>query len=164
MGEDSVPGLERVDPGHIVALAGEYLLAHYFVALGKREWLFRVGQPADDIERQLVADRYLFVTAWNPASRIMDTARNLAAGERLQARLSAAGYAAYPALGCDADGGGVERGHLALDIPLDRADALAREFGQLGTLYWRHGEPVRLRMLAACPPGFPENPHVDWIV
>ncbi|GAB2492077.1 hypothetical protein GCM10027084_00670 [Pseudoxanthomonas sangjuensis] len=163
MGEDSVPGLERVDPGRIAALAGEYLLAHYFVALGKREWLFQVGQTADDVERQLVADRYLFITAWNPASRSVDAARNLAAGERLLARLSGAGYAAYPALGCDADGGGVERGHLALDVPVDRADALAREFGQLGTLCWRHGEPVRLRMLAPRPPGFPEHPYTDWV-
>ena len=162
MGEDSVPGLERVDPGRIAALAGEYLLAHYFVALGKREWLFQVGQHADEVERQLIADSYLFITGWNPASRVLDAAQNLAAGEILQTRLLDAGHAAYPALGCDADGGGIERGHLVLDVPLAQADALAREFGQLGTLYWRHGDPVRLRMLAPRPPGFPEHPHIDW--
>ncbi|MFT3762749.1 MAG: DUF3293 domain-containing protein [Pseudoxanthomonas sp.] len=158
-----ISGTERPDPERVASLADEYARSHYFVAIGKREWLFQVGQDASDIERQLIADSYLFITAWNPASRILAAAENRAAGERLQARVSAAGYAASPALGCDADGGGIERGLLVLDAPLAAADAMAREFGQLGTLYWRPDEPVRLRMLAARPPGYPAHPHIDWI-
>lgn len=163
MDESSVADSMLPDSPRVAALAGEYLAAHYFVAIGKREWLFQVGQYAEEIERQLTADRYLFVTAWNPASRALTPAENLAAGERLQARLSDSGHASLPALGCDTNGGGVERGHLVLDVPADRADALARAFGQLGTLYWSPGEPVRLRMLVARPPGFPDHPYVDWV-
>ncbi|MFT4256794.1 MAG: DUF3293 domain-containing protein [Pseudoxanthomonas sp.] len=155
--------MERYNPDRVAALAHEYAQSHYFAAIGKREWLFQVGQHAGDIERQLIADSYLFITAWNPALHVVDAAENHAAGERLQARVSAAGHPAYPALGCDADGGNIECGLLVLNATLATADAMACEFDQLGVLYWRHGEPVRLRMLAAQPPGFPAHSHIDWL-
>ncbi|MFT3756304.1 MAG: DUF3293 domain-containing protein [Pseudoxanthomonas sp.] len=158
----SAMNTERYNPKRVAALADEYVKSHYFVAIGKREWLFQVGQYASEIERQLVAGSYLFITAWNPASHLANSTENRAAGERLRAHVFAAGYAASPALGCEANGGNIEHGLLVLDVPLEAADAMAREFIQLGALYWRQGEPVRLRMLATQPPGFPAHPHIDW--
>jgi hypothetical protein len=147
----------------MATLATAYALAHYFVTIGHREWLFGVGQHAADIERELGAGQYLFITAWNPPSHPATPTENLTADERLQARLKQAGFQHHSALGCNAQGGAVEYGWMVLDVPLESADALAREFGQAGTLYWRRGEPVRLRMLWPQPTGTDEQPHIDWI-
>jgi hypothetical protein len=145
------------------ALATAYALAHYFVTIGHREWLFGVGQTAADIERELGAQHYLFITAWNPPSKPATSAENLAADERLQARLKEAGFRHHSALGCNAQGGAVEYGWMVLDVPLEGGDALAREFGQAGTLYWQRGEPVRLRMLSPRPAVIDDQPHIDWV-
>jgi hypothetical protein len=161
---DDVPmnGGENREP-QMATLATAYALAHYFVTIGHREWLFGVGQHAADIERELGAGQYLFITAWNPPSKPATPTENLTADERLQARLKQAGFQHHSALGCNAQGGAVEYGWMVLDVPLESADALAREFGQAGTLYWRRGEPVRLRMLWPQPTGTDEQPHIDWI-
>ena len=56
----------------------------------------------------------------------------------------------------------VEHGWLVLDIGWDQADALARDFGQAGTLYWLAGEPVRLRMQAPRPDDAADDMFTDW--
>lgn len=161
--DDDVPmnGGENRE-SQMATLATAYALAHYFVTVGHREWLFGVGQYAPDIERELGGGHYLFITAWNPPSHATTLAENLAAGERLQARLREAGFHHHSALGCNAQGGAVEYGWMVLDVPLESGDALAREFHQAGTLYWQRGEPVRLRMLWPRPPGIDDQPHIDW--
>lgn len=150
------------NPPQLAALATAYALAHYFVTIGHREWLFGVGQHAVDVERELGAAHYLFITAWNPPATATSVAENLAADERLQVRLKQAGFHHHSALGCNAQGGAVEYGWIVLDVPLESGDALAREFGQAGTLYWQRGEPVCLRMLSPRPAGIAEQPHIDW--
>ncbi len=153
----SVPEAEKA------RLALAWKAAHYFVSIGHDEWLYKAGQTAPDVERQLGAGRYLFITAWNPPPGERDRADNRAADERLQSRLHALRLRHYPSLGCNAQGGAIERGWLVLDCPLEQADALGREFGQGGTLAWRAGEPVRLRMLWARPDCAQEDPHTDWV-
>lgn len=143
-------------------LAAAYAVAHYFVTIGHKEWLFGVGQPAGDVERQLDASTYLFITAWNPASEAATAAENMLADERLQVRIRASGLAHHSALGSDARGGAVEYGWLVEDAPLQAADGWAREFGQAATLYWKHGQPVRLRMLWPRPAGIADEAHTDW--
>lgn len=143
-------------------LAQAYAAAHYFVTIGHREWLFCVGQEARDIERELDAASYLFVTAWNPPPEAASTDQNMAADQRLQSRLHEGGYRHHSSLGCNAQGGAVEYGWVVLDIGLEAADALAREFGQAGTLYWRRGEPVRLRMLWPRPANGGDGEFTDW--
>lgn len=157
MNDHGVPEAERK------RLTAAWSAAHYFVTIGRQEWLFYVGQSAADIERQLPADQYLFITAWNPAPSEASRQANLDADERLRARLNAEGYVYHPALGCDGKGGATEHGWLVLDVPVERADALAREFRQGGILYWRRGEPVRLRMQWPCPVGFQDDGHIDWM-
>lgn len=152
-----VPGPEKR------RLSKAWKAAHYFVSAGWREWLFIVGQTAAEVERQLPAQGYLFITAWNPPPGESTRESNLRADERLQARLAELGVVHHAALGCDAHGSNVERGWLALDVPLHIADALAREFGQGGTLYWEAGEPVRLRMLWAHPSEPGDDESIDWV-
>jgi hypothetical protein len=144
-------------------LASAWAAAHYFVTLGRREWLFCTGLTAPEIERQLMADRYLFITAWNPPPGETPRADNDAAQARLEARVQALGLTLHPALGCDHRGGMAEYGCLVLDATLAQADALAREFGQGGTLCWSAGQPVRLRMMWPRPANADGDPHTDWV-
>jgi len=144
------------------SLAKAYASAHYFVTIGHREWLFGVGQLAADVERELGGESYLFITAWNPAPDEASLEQNLASDRRLQASLDAHGYRRHSALGSDAQGGAVEHGWVVLDVPVDAADATAREFGQAGTLHWRRGHPVRLRMLWPRPTDVVDVEYTDW--
>lgn len=147
----------------VAKLARAYAAAHYFVTIGRREWLFGVGQLAGDIERELGAESYLFITAWNPPASTTTVAENLAANEHLQARIRDGGFPHCSALGSNAQGGAVEYGWLVLNVPLETGDAWAREFGQAGTLYWKCNEMVRLRMLLPRPSGVADEPHTDWV-
>lgn len=148
--------------GLTTQLARAYASAHYFVTVGHREWLFCVGQQAEDIERELDAGSYLFITAWNPASQETSVAQNMATDQRLQSKLQEGRYQYHSSLGCNAQGGAVEYGWIVLDMPLATADALAREFGQAGTLYWQRGEAVRLRMLRPRPAAWTDGEFIDW--
>lgn len=157
MNDHGVPEAERA------RLAAAWAAAHYFVTIGRQEWLFHVGQRPVDIERQLPADRYLFITAWNPPPGLASRQANLDADERLRVKLNAEGHAHQAALGCDGKGGATEHGWLVLDMPVERADALAREFGQGGVLYWQRGEPVRLRLQWPRPADFQDDGKTDWV-
>lgn len=154
---DSVPDAERA------RLATAWAAAHYFVTLGRREWLFCIGQTTPEIERQLMADRYLFITAWNPPPGEASREANDDAHHRLQQQLAALRLPHHPALGCDSRGGMVEYGWFVLDATVEQADALAREFGQGGTLFWPAGQTVRLRMMWPRPPQADGDPHTDWV-
>ena len=143
-------------------LAVDYAAAHYFVSIGHKEWLFGVGRPAAEIERQLPADSYLFITAWNPAPEAASRADNLGADERLQRLIRTSALVHHTSLGSNAQGGAVEYGWLVLDAPVQTADSWARQFGQAAVLYWKRGEPVRLRMLWPRPDGSVDQPHTDW--
>lgn len=147
----------------LAPLATAYADAHYFVTIGRREWLFQVGQPALEIERQLQAGTYLFITAWNPHGRPAADGHNAEADEALQARLLELDWPHHPALGCDASGGAVERGWLVLDAPLEAADGLAREFLQAGTVFWERGHAVGLRMLHPAPAEGEGPAHTVWV-
>lgn len=155
-------GRGKHDGALTAELAAAYACAHYFVTIGHREWLFGVGQLASDIERQLGAATYTFITAWNPAPEAASVADNMEADLRLQARLKQSGHVHHSSLGSNAQGGAVEYGWLVLDMTTDASDALAREFGQAGLLFWHHGEPVRLRMLWPRPVGIADDPCTDW--
>lgn len=143
-------------------LAVDYAAAHYFVTIGHKEWLFRVGLHAEDIERQLEGATYLFITAWNPPPEAATSTENRQADELLQALIRDSGLPHYRALGSDAQGGAVEYGWLVLEAPESLADHWGREFGQAATLYWRKGQAVRLRMLWPRPGGLADDPYTDW--
>lgn len=146
-------------------LAAAYASAEYAVALDGDTLPLRVGEPASDLEAYWPAERYAFITAWNPASEPMSDAANQAADTRLVTQLEAAGAARHPAWAQDAHRGWREPGWLLADLDEHVIDVLAREFGQAGVLAWSRGEPVRLRMMLPCPGDATATAtaHVDWL-
>ena len=161
-GDDDAMDGNAIQDEEVAKLAKAYAAAHYFVTIGHREWLFGVGQLAEDIERELGAESYLFITAWNPPANAATMAENVAADEHLQTRIRDGGFHHCSALGSNAQGGAVEYGWVVLDVPVATGDAWAREFGQAGTLYWKRKETVRLRMLWPRPSGIADEAHTDW--
>ncbi|WP_052101180.1 DUF3293 domain-containing protein [Novilysobacter arseniciresistens] len=147
-------------------LADAYAAADYRVSLDGDALRLRVGGPAGDLEAYWPADRYVFLTAWNPASEPHSEAANTSADALLVAQLDADGIARQPAWAAAPDGGWREPGWLLADVDDHQADRLAREFGQAAVLCWARGEPVRLRMLVERPdpfhPGGPLARYTDW--
>lgn len=155
-------GMRELQVVNAAELALAYAAAEYAVALDGDALPLRVGRPADDLEAYWPAARYLFVSAWNPASQPHSDSANQAADERLVARIQAAGVQRHAAWAQDSAGQWREPGWLLADLDDGAADALAREFGQAGVLAWRRGEPVRLRMLIARPQDAAASEHTDW--
>jgi len=50
-----------------------------------------------------------------------------------------------------------------MGFPVAEFDALSRQHGQLGTLCWTRGHPVRLRVDATRPDDFGDDEHIDWL-
>jgi hypothetical protein len=144
-------------------LAASYAAADYAVVLDGDAIALHVGQPATDVEAYWAARSYAFITAWNPASRPLTDAANDLADAQLMARLDALGVVRHPAWSADHAGQWRESGWLVADLDVEVLDALAIEFGQAGVLFWKHGEPVRLRMVVTRPQTFERRSPVDWV-
>ena len=69
----------------------------------------------------------------------------------------------HPAWAQAPDGRWREPGWLVAGIADADLVRLAREFGQVGVLAWRAGEPVRLRMLMPRPLQADGAMHTDWV-
>lgn len=132
-------------------LATAYAAARYTVALDGDTLSLRVGQVATDLEAYWPAERYSFITAWNPASEPHSDGANQTADAMLVAQLDATGAQRHAAWAESPGGEWREPGWLLADLDNGIVDLLAREFGQAGVLSWRRGEPVRLRMLVERP-------------
>ena len=144
-------------------LASAYALADYVVSLDGDVLRLRVGEPAADLEAYWPAERYLFITAWNPASLPPSDSTNQDADAALVARIDALGAARQAAWAEDGSGGWREPGWLVADLDPATAERLAREFGQAAVLAWQRGEPVRLRMLLGRPPNAGTATFTDWV-
>lgn len=147
-------------------LARAWCAARYEARVGAGAFPLRIGEPAPALERQIPAECYLWITAWNPPLAARSAERNRQADQRLVAWLREAGRAYVPASASDDEGRWHEPGWLVLDLARDQADALARAFSQGGILYWRHAQPVRLRLMWPAPPGVSRLPGlagVEWV-
>lgn len=147
----------------IPELARVYAAARYGATVQGRTIALHVGVPAVELERAWPGERYALITAWNPASQPQSREANDRADAALCSRLDAAGVPRVAAWAEAPDGTWYEPGWLAHGLPVDTVDALAREFGQAGTLSWVHGEPVHLRMMLPRPAGAPGLRWVDWV-
>lgn len=152
--------LQIVDAAELVHA---YVAADYSASVEGTNFMLRVGMAASGLESAWPASRYAFITAWNPASAPQPEPANQAADVQLRAHLDRLGVARIPASAQAADGGWHEPGWLLADLPTAELDALARRFGQAGTLCWTRGEPVRLRMLMREPADAAGLPCVDWV-
>ncbi len=152
-----------------IELARAYGVADYSVKLDGDTLPLRVGEPATDLEAYWPAQRYIFITAWNPASRPHSESTNRNADASLVAQIDAMGVPRQAACAQGGSGGWSEPGWLVADLELASAERLAREFGQAAILAWQRGEPVRLRMLMQRPRSGPDlsaqraAEYTDWV-
>ena len=145
-------------------LAKAYLDAVYRWARDGDWHDIRIGLPVPGLELLHPEVRcFGLLSAWNPVSRPRDDAANRRADAALEGELAARDIVRVPAFSSARNRSWREPGWLVMDMDAAGYDALSRRFGQLGTLWWRPGRPVRLRMDAAAPEGFAGTPHVDWL-
>jgi hypothetical protein len=148
----------------IAQLMRAYCEAEYRWEAAGRWHPIRVGAPAPGPESTFPdARRFGLLTAWNPGSREREEATNRAEDEALRAMLEAGGLAYRPAFASARNRSWREPSWLVMDMPVPTFDALARRFGQLGTLSWARGEPVGLRMHADRPAGIDAPGWVEWL-
>ncbi|GAB3752069.1 DUF3293 domain-containing protein [Lysobacter olei] len=152
--------IQIVDAGQ---LATAYAEADYAVRLDGDTFRLKVGKPAGDVEAYWPADRYAFITAWNPASHPQSDAVNQSADSSLVAQLKAIAAPHQPAWAEDTTGDWRELGWLVTGLDPHMLDALAHEFGQAGVLHWERGQPVRLKMYLRRPPHISPVAHIDWV-
>jgi hypothetical protein len=159
-----MPVTPHIEAEALVRLAQAYLDAEYRWGRDGDWHDVRIGlpMPALDLAYPTTAS-FGIVSAWNPQSTLHDEAQNREQDAALQQTLQDSGAAHLPAFASALNRSWREPGWLVLGMPVDRFDALARRFGQLGTLWWSHGGPVRLRMYAPRPPGFERVDAVDWL-
>ena len=152
------------DDARTAALVRAYLAACYRCDAGDGWCALAIAATAPSLERAFpAATGFALLSAWNPLSVPQPRAANEAADRRLHAALSEAGVACCRSIASAGDGGWQEPGWLVAGLALPRLDALARRFRQLGALYWRRTEPVRLRVYHARPAGWSGPAPVDWV-
>jgi hypothetical protein len=156
--------MQALSPERIAELLDAYLLAHYRWELdGQWRWL-HIGEPAPELDAAFPqAQRFALLSAWDPYSKPREKMINRREDAELHRLIVGSAYNSRAAFSSAADRSWREPSWLILDMGTDVLDALARRFGQLGTLAWERGQPVRLRMDAAPPPGFRAFPAVDWL-
>jgi len=148
----------------IVALLHAYLSADYRWERDGHWHDIVIGLPTPGLELAYPeAGSFGLLSAWNPQSTPRDEATNRRQDESLQADLSRLGVTSVPAFSSARNRTWREPGWLVFGMEVGRFDELARRYGQLGTLWWRPGTPVRLRMYATRPAGIGDEPWVDWI-
>lgn len=148
----------------VAALYAAYMAARYRWGEGGRWHVVRIGAPSPEIEDRFPeAAGFGMLSAWNPYSIPQAEAVNRDADERLQVELEAHGVVHRPAFAEARNRTWREPNWVVMDLPVAELDALAQRFGQLGTLHWWRGKPVRLRMYAARPNEVAGHPHVDWV-
>ena len=162
MGSMDMSGSRELRILDAAGLAAAFAQAEYAVVLDGDAIRLNVGRRADDLEAYWPAQRYGFITAWNPRSAPQSDAANETANAALVARLDAIGAARQPAHAFDKEGQWREAGWLVANVEPSLLDLLGREFGQAGVLAWAFGEPVQLRMLMPRPADV-ELVNVDWV-
>lgn len=148
----------------VAALARAYREADYRWELGGDWHDLQIGLPAPGLEMTHPdAGSFGFLSAWNPWSVERQPAENRAADHALHEALQETGKPFHAAFASAPNRSWREPSWLVMGLTLDSFDALVRRFGQLGSLWWRPGEPVRMRMDAQRPPDFDEDAYIDWL-
>lgn len=149
---------------HDHRLLDEYLRAEYAFGHAGREHCVHVGEPMPPLAGCAGHLPFALLTAWNPGSEPTPEAVNVAAQARLRTDLERAGIAVVDAIGRDAASTWAEPSLLALGLPPDAADRLARAYGQNAILAGRLGAPARLRVYRPeWRRGGMDHPFVDWV-
>lgn len=152
------------DAERIAYLARAYLDADYRWELDGDWHDVRIGLPAPGLEMAHPdATSFGFISAWNPWSVERAEADNRAADHALHDALLASGKPFRAAFASAPNRSWREPSWIVMGMDTREFDALARQFGQLGTLWWQPGTAVRLRLHAPRPPGFESEREIDWM-
>lgn len=123
-----------------------------------------IGLPTPGLELAYPsAASFGLLSAWNPHSVARSNEANRRADDALHAALVTAGHRFVPAFASAPNRTWREPGWLVMGMDAGPFDALARRFGQLGTLWWQPGQPVRLRMYVARPDQQSGDANVVWV-
>lgn len=150
--------------GRIAELLRAYLEADYRWELAGDWHPIVVGRRAHRLEQAFPETRrFGLLSAWNPQSVLLPHAMNREADLMLHAALEETGLTFRPGFSAAHDRSWREPSWVVMDMDLPTLDALTLRFGQLATLSWGRGEPVRLRMHAARPPTVAPRDTVEWL-
>jgi Protein of unknown function (DUF3293) len=119
--------------------------------LAAEAWVDRASPSIDALLVAQSAASGVFVTAWNPRSRVQPTAANRQAQERLLRDLDRRGARYLPHVGVGADPAWTEQGAFVLDLEIADAIALATAYGQNAVVAVAMGEPARLLLTGLMP-------------
>lgn len=148
----------------IATLLDAYYTADYRWELDGHWHPLRIGQRVPQLEAAFPASRrFGLLSAWDPHSRPRPDPVNRAADEDLHTALLASGLPYRPGFSSAPNRSWREPSWVVMDMEEAEFDRLALRFGQLGTLAWVRGEPVRLRMYARRPVLARGHECVDWI-
>jgi hypothetical protein len=158
-----MPALHAADD-RVATLMHAYLAAEYRWERDGHWHDVVVGLPTPGLELAYPdATSFGILSAWNPHSIEREERINRLEDEALQDDLSRSGARYLPAFASAPNRTWKEPSWLVFGLEASAFDAVARRYSQLGTLWWRPMEPVRLRMYAARPAGIADEPYVDWI-
>ncbi len=128
-------------------MTNPYLLAHYFVDIFQRPIL--IGQISEELEYYLEkvnTSTWAFITAYNPMSVVLSHEENERRNLGLQVKIKE--YQYLPGEGRDPLGGWTpERSFLILNISLEKANGLAKEFEQKAIVFGEKGSSAELIMI-----------------
>ena len=148
----------------ITDLVEAYLASDYRWEIDGRWRPLTLGEVAGELEDAFPgADGSGLLSAWNPHSVVRPESENRKADEQLAAELAESRAPHRPGFSSARNRSWREPSWVVMGMPVHEFDAVARRFGQLGTLYARRGEPMRLRIYRQRPPGYESPALVDWI-
>ncbi len=152
-------------PDRIAQLTASYLTADF---RWEHDGVWRrlvIGEPAPELDAAFPdAPRFGLMTAANPGQQMRADIDNRSADRALQRRMDVLGLRYRPAFVAAPSRVWRAYNWLVVAPEVDAFDALARDFGQIGTLLWSRGTPVRLRMQASAPEACVGHPWVDWVM
>lgn len=155
---------EDFPESHVAALPAMFMAADYKWELGGQWSSIRIGEPAPELDAAFPeAKRFGMTTAANPGQILRADNDNRNGDEALQQALTRLGLTHRPAF--VAAPSRIWKAYNWLVVDPDEAtfDVLTREFGQIGSLLWLRGQPVRLRMRTRRPQTVAEHAYIDWV-
>ena len=148
----------------IAGLARSYLDADYRWELAGDWHDVRVGLPAPGLEMAHPdASSFGFLSAWNPMSIERPEEENRTADHALHDALLASGLPFRAGFASAPNRSWREPSWITMGMEVAQFDTLARQFGQLGTLWWPSNAPVRMRMHAQRPHDMQDDRYIDWL-
>lgn len=155
---------EGFSDSHICGLSAVFMAADYKWELDGVWSSIRIGEPVPELDAAFPhARRFGMTAAANPGQIIRADADNRSSDRALQQALTQLGLMHRPAFVAAHSRIWKAYNWLVIDPDETTFDGLTRDFGQIGSLLWLRGQPVRLRMRARRPESVTEHAYVDWL-